>query len=145
MAPDVAAVGGPTPWPAAQKAGGKKGATEYIKDVLEDTPINAAQVLVPTDDTESGIQGTEAEQAMSASAISSGPLRADLCDIMDMTATDNDGDMLQDNTMGFAIVKKNDRITRRQRQQGKEEEEKRGKREEQIKTAGPEHCTPATL
>ena len=85
----------PAPWPTAQKDAGVEGVhgkkAEFIQDVLEDPPTNAAQVLNPLDDTEGVAPATAIEEHIEDTPASTGALREGICDIMDMSATDHDG------------------------------------------------------
>ena len=122
----VAAGEGATPWPAA-KAGDKVEKKEFVQNILESPPPRAAEVLKPIED----ISGTIQEEA-SLDTGEKESLEESLAKVieaeketrqqaMDMTTTDNDGNMEEDTSVGVPIVKDNDRVTRRQRQQDGDE------------------------
>ena len=103
------------PWPLQKP---------YVQHVLEDTPPNAAAVLNPIEDTgESSGQdkGTEPEAEVESVAFQSS-LESDLGRVMDMSNTDGDGNMEQDESPGVPIVREYEQLSRRQRQQEEKEE-----------------------
>ena len=112
---DKTKVGEKRPWPP-QKA--------YVQHVLEDTPPNAAAVLIPIEDSVEGTgqeKGTEQEAEMESAAFQ-GSLESDLGRVMDMSNTDGDGNMEHDESPGVPIVKVYERVSRKQRQQEEKEE-----------------------
>jgi hypothetical protein len=118
----------PAPWPTATKKGeeGKKNGkqTEYVQNVLKDTPPNARQVLRPAGDTEEGTgERATVEDKEEEGTPFSGQLTQDLCEIMDMSATDNDGKETVDNSKEISLLKDKDKPIRKQRGQNDEEDE----------------------
>ena len=111
------AITGPAPWPAA---GGKH---EYVAHILEDTPPNARKALQPAEDTEEGAEEKATMEDEEVMTSPSAPLTQDLCAVMDMTATDNDGFETTDTSKEINLLKDKDKTIRRQRPQGEEEEE----------------------
>ena len=94
-----------------------------MQNILDDPPPNAGHVLQPLEDTAEGGETTMAEGTTEDTAASSGSLKNDICGIMDMSATDNDGQETIDESKEVNILKEKDRLTRRQRAQGEEEED----------------------
>ena len=98
IAARVAEAAPPAPWPAVPKEGEKtKEKAEYIQDVLEDPPTNAAKVLIPAESMEDQT-ATMREGSTIDSTMSSGSLCGALGDVMDMSAADGDGQVDTDNS-----------------------------------------------